>query len=102
MTGDAPADAQRDDLGTVVKRLQTDHNSALVLVHDDRTEHIGDWDKSGRDVEALALAYVQEQGFRVIHAGRRDCCVTGQPQAWAEFRRRDIEDVYDSSEGETR
>jgi hypothetical protein len=96
------ASDERDTLPTVVKRLQSAHNSALVVVHDDRTEHIGYWDKSERDVEALALAYVQEQGFRVIHAGRRDCRVTGQKQAWAEFRRRDPAEVYGSSAGESR
>lgn len=64
------SDEERDALSTVVKRLQTAHNSALVVVHDDRSEHIGYWDKSECDVEALALAYMQEQGFRVIHAGR--------------------------------
>lgn len=92
-------DGQRADLPTVVKRLQTDHNSALVLVHNDR-KHIGYWDKSERAVEALALNYVQDQGFRVIHAGRRKCTVTDQQQAWAEFRRHDPTEIYGNSEGE--
>lgn len=93
------SDGERDALSTVVKRLQTGHNSALVIVHDDRTEHIGYWDKSERTVEALVLDYVQEQDFRVIHAGRRKCEVTGQPQAWAEFRRCDPAEIYGTSEG---
>ena len=54
------------DLDTVVHRLRTAHNSAIVVVHDDQTEHIGYWDKSERMLPPMALDYVQEQGFRVI------------------------------------
>jgi hypothetical protein len=78
-----------DDLSTVVERLQKQYNSALVLVHDDRTEHIGYYDKSTEAVEAAVLAYMQDSGFRVLHAGRDVCEVTGQKQAWVEFCRRD-------------
>jgi hypothetical protein len=77
-----------DDFSTVVERLQKQYNSALVLVHDDRTEHIGYYDKSTETVEAAVLAYMQDSGFRVLHAGHKECEVTGQQQAWAEFRRR--------------
>jgi hypothetical protein len=76
-----------DDLPTVVTRLQQQHNSALVLVHDDRTEHIGYYDKSTETVEAAVLDYVQDSGFRVLRAGRDTCEVTDRKQAWAEFRR---------------
>ena len=89
-----------DDLPTVVSRLQQRHNSALVLVHDDRTEHIGYYDKSTETVDAAALDYVQEQGFRVLRVGRRECEVTDQKQAWAEFRRRDSSAIYGDNGGE--
>ena len=86
-----------DDLPTVVSRLQKQHNSALVLVHDDRTEHIGYYDTSTETIEAAVLAYMQDSGFRVLQAGRKECEVTGQKQAWAEFRRRDPADIYGDS-----
>lgn len=83
-----------DDLETVVHRLRTGHNSALVVVHDEQTEHIGYWDKSKRYVEVGALEYAQEQGFRVIHAGTTRCNETGQRQAWVEVRRKNPCEVY--------
>lgn len=55
-----------------------------------------------RTVEAAALRYVQKQDFRVLHAGQRNCTVTGQLQGWTEFRRHDPADVYGTNEGESR
>jgi hypothetical protein len=85
-----------DDLETVVRRLRTAHNSALVVVHDERTEHVGYWNKSERLVPPMTLNYVQEQGFRIIYAGMKHCGETGQKQAWMEVRRRDPQEVYGS------
>lgn len=89
--GESPAEPSDDpdEFSTVLRRLQRGHNSALVLVHDDRTEHLSYYDKSVRHVEAAALEYVQNQGFRIVQAGREYCKVTEKEQAWIEVRRHD-------------
>jgi hypothetical protein len=91
------SERNHDDLDTVVHRLRTAHNSALVVVHDERTEHVGYWDKYERLVPLMTLDYVQEQGFRIIYAGTKHSDETGQQQAWMEVRRRDPQEVYSNA-----
>lgn len=87
-----------DDFSTVHHRLRTEFPSALVLVHDDRTEHFEYWDENPETVDAAMLAYVQKQGFKVLDGGRKECEVTGQQQGWLEFRRHDPGEVSDGGE----
>lgn len=85
--GQLVEDEHEDDLETVLWKLTNHHNSALVVIHDEATEHVGFWDKSKRDVAAMTLDYMQDEGFQVIQAGVRRCNETGDKRAWAEFRR---------------
>lgn len=88
------SDHSRDALDAVVRRLRTAHNSALAVVHDEQTEHVGYWDNSQRLVDTGALVYVQKQGFRIIYAGTKGCGEAGRKQAWMEVRRQDPSGVY--------
>jgi hypothetical protein len=89
VAADGGTPAGTDDLGQVVNRLQRYHNSALVQVYDDRSEHLAYWDTSTDTVDPTALAYLQDQGFRVVETGSKHCEVTDQEQAWLEVRRHD-------------
>lgn len=82
------------DLAAVVEQLRHGHNTALVVVHDAQTEHIGVWGKSARCAPPLALEYVQEQGFSVVEAGIRHCNETGDDRGWAEGQRKAPSEVY--------
>jgi hypothetical protein len=76
-----------DALSTVVRRLREEYSSALVVVHDKRTEHISYWDASAHSLDAAAISYVQQEGFEILDTGTRVCGETGQEQAWMEIRR---------------
>ena len=83
-----------DDFATVHSRLKNRYNSALVQVHDDRTEYFEYWDKRPDAVDADALGYLFEQGFEVLDGGRKECDVTGQQQGWLEFRRHNPAEIF--------
>lgn len=83
-----------DDLAAVVEQLRNGHNTALVVAHDEQTEHIGVWGKSARCAPPLALEYVQEQGFTIVEAGIRNCNATGDKHGWTEVRRKEPSEVY--------
>jgi hypothetical protein len=91
-----------DELGTVVTRLQRYHNSALVQVYDDRSEHLAYWDTSTDTVDPTALDYLHDQGFRVVQTGTEHCEVTDQEQAWIEVRRQVPAEDSGAKRGETR
>lgn len=81
--------AEHDDFVTVHDRLRNEFPSALVLVYDDWTEHFAYYDQSTDALDAAVLGYLREQGFEILDAGRKECKVTGQEQAWLEVRRHD-------------
>lgn len=89
-----------DDFATVHSRLKTQHTSTVVLVHDDRTEDFEYWDERPNAIDASALAYLLEQGFEILDAGRKECEVTDQQQGWMAFRRHDPAEVFGDGGGQ--